>query len=179
MQTIGFGHRSRVGKDTAARLLHTILRMKGYRVKHVSFANDVKMISHILYAHLGLQDKEYYDNHPDDRTKKLPKINKTPVEIWVDVGCSMREIYEDTWVDILLAKNHNCDFLIISDVRFFNEVLALDILIKVTRKEAPIYTTKADNALELFNDWNHVIENDGSLSDLNSKLLQICAERNI
>lgn len=171
---IGFGHRSRVGKDTASKFLNTELRLAGVKTVHVSFAWKLKEICYDLYGWAGLKQPIHYENFPADRQIKLPILGLTPVEIWVAVGNKLREVYPKTWIDLALRGNKNAEFVIVSDVRYQNEVEAIKELggrvYKIVRPDAAVLDTVADNALENFTGWDALIENNGTQESLYEKI---------
>lgn len=171
MKILAFGHKSRVGKDEATKILLSLIheRQPDLKVERRAFADKVKEISHILYKHFGLQPGPYYDEHPEARAIKLPTLNMDPVEVWVSVGNKMREIYPETWVDIVLLDS-SADIVIIPDTRYINEINRIHqlggICARIDRKDAPIRDTVADNALNGYTGWYQVFQNNGKLSDL-------------
>lgn len=173
---IGFGHRSRVGKDTCAGFLNTELRMLGIKTVHVSFASKLKEVCYDLYSWAGLKRAVHYENCPADRQKLLPAIGKTPVTIWVEVGNKMRDVYPLTWVQAALRGQVNAQVVIVSDVRYQNELDAIremgGLVYKITNSRAPFLDTVADNALQDLPDdkWDGVIANEGTLAELHSQI---------
>jgi hypothetical protein len=163
---IGLGHYSRVGKNTLASMIGIELARQapGIRVKIVSFASKLKDIAHQLYSWDGMQDEAFYET-PEGavmRDVKLPTLQMTPIEVWVALGTpAIREhVYQNTWVDYTLKTDHKCDVLIVTDVRFPNEVEAINelggILIKVVRDGYGPRSTVADMALADYDGWGYV-----------------------
>ena len=72
---------------------------------------------------------------------------------------------------------------IISDVRFFNEAKAIKdregILIRVERDSDPKDSHVSENELNNYKDWNYVIDNNYSLSELILKVRQIMFKEGI
>lgn len=173
---VSFGHRSRVGKDTCAGFLNTELRMLGTKTVHVSFASKLKEVCYDLYSWDGMKRAIHYENIPADRQKKLPTIGKTPVEIWVEVGNKLREVYLLTWVQAALRGQMNAEVVIVSDVRYPNEIEAIRLLggkiYKVTNSRAPILDTVADRALQDLpdTDWDGILVNEGTLAELHTQI---------
>jgi hypothetical protein len=171
---VAFGHRSAVGKDTSVKFLSTLLSTKGKKVQHRSFAAPLKEVCHTLYGWAGLKAGIHYENHREDRDIKIPFLNMTPVEIWVEVGNKLRDVYERTWIDLTLRTPAKADFLFISDLRYENEVTAIQELgglcLKVNNSRAPIRDTSADNALQGFAYWHGHVFNEMSLNDLNTAM---------
>ena len=174
MKILALGHRKRTGKDTFARFLVTYLRThtRNLNIQKAGFADKLKDICHQMFNWAGLMDGLYYDANPDQREMPLPKIGKTPREIWIAVGNEFRNVYEHVWIDYLLNKQ-NCDILIVTDLRYpneFNRVKQLGgLCCKVVRPDLPITHDIADDALQNYEDnkWDHHIINDTDLNSLN------------
>lgn len=177
MLVYAFGHRSRVGKDTAARFLLNMKRrqFQDKKVEQDSFARILKQYCFDLYKSAGLRDENYYNAHPEERRIKIPELGMTPVEIWVAVGMGMRKVNPDTWIRAMFAEHTGTDILIISDLRFQNEIDYIrskheSKIIKIENPNAPIYSTEADEALDNYLGWDQTILNDGSLEQLYGKI---------
>lgn len=170
MRIIGLGHYSRTGKDSFANFF--INRTPGSVKK--SFAWKLKQTTHELYAWAGLREPEFYETLEGAplRTVVLPDLGLTPIDIWVKFGTpAVREqVYDKTWIDYVLKSNHNCDILVIPDVRFMNEVEAVremgGTLIKVVRPGYGPRDTVADRALVGFHGWDYVIGSVGTMESL-------------
>lgn len=172
---IAFGHKKGVGKNTAAKFLDIIIRtiMPQLVVKNASFADKLKDISFQLFAWAGLKRGIYYETHYAEKEKILPLIGMTPREIWIGVGNKLREVSPSVWVDYVL-KGIKADIVIISDLRFQNEVSAVKavggIVIRIDRDGLPQGTDLAEVDLDNFVGWDCTIPNNGSLDDLNNYL---------
>lgn len=171
MKVIGLGHYSRTGKDTLGAMLQEELKALAPQcnVIKTSFAYKLKDICHQLYAWDGLREAEFYETVEGAlcRDIPLPTIGKTPVQIWVEMGTpAIREqVYDKTWIDYVLRSQYKVaptgqSFLIITDVRFLNEVEALrqcdSFLIKTVRGGIGPRNTVADLALYGWDGWNYV-----------------------
>lgn len=180
MKIFGFGHRSRVGKDTAALFLTSYIRQhvrgRGKNVVKTSFAAKLKSITHDIYGWAGLEAAEFYELPENEhlRNVKLQPINKTPVEIWIEFGTTVgRAIYYDTWIQFPLQQKR--DYLIISDVRFPNEAEVIKksggMIFKIENPSVPLRDSVADNALQDFKGWDGTIINDRDLKSFNSSII--------
>lgn len=177
---IAFGYKKGVGKSTAGKFLNTYLKleMPDLKVKHISFAAKLKDISFQLYKWAGLKRGIYYETHYQEKEVVLPKLGLSPREIWIGVGNKMREIYSDTWISFALY-GVSADVLIITDLRFYNEAEAIlsagGIIIKINRPGLPQGTDPAEIDLDSYADykWNYIIDNSGTLQDLNSMIEKI------
>lgn len=179
---IGIGHYSRVGKDSLANEIHSHLVARGVRVYKRPFAQKLKEVAYDLYGWDGLMDEEFYNTKEGEayRDVPLPTIGKTPVEIWVELGNSLRDhIYKETWVEQVLETLDE-GVTIIPDVRFPNEAEAIrekgGYLIKVIRPGVVPKDTVSDRALLDYENWDIVFCNEGSYSQLRLFAEEIAAK---
>lgn len=180
MKIVALGHKSRVGKDTLCRFIINYLRLNtiNLNIQRISFASQLKKTAYDLYGHLGLQSEAFYEKESNAhlRNVHLSKIDKTPVEIWIELGNKGREVYENTWVD--LAFQVTADIAIITDMRFPNEAGAVlnrgGALVKIINPNAPIRDSVSDRALDSWTNWNETFINDQSLNHLNDFAKVLC-----
>ena len=178
MRIIGFGHRKRVGKDTAAKFALSMLRIDHGKLKtgRLSFGDQLKDLSHRAFAWGGLETATYYHNHPEEIEVILPAIGKSPRQIWDEMGLTGRNIHPNIWVN-MAAHCADGDLLISPDVRFPTEIDLIrkfgGLVIRVDRPDAIKVNTAVDTALADFDEWDFVINNNGTLRELNQKVLAI------
>lgn len=173
---IGLGHYSRTGKDSFANFLMTALRERAphLRVIKRSMAWKLKQICFELYGWAGVMPPEHYDDPATekDRDVVLPALGMTPVELWVAFGTKAirNQVYDRTWLDYLMKTNHGADVLIIPDIRFENEAVAVNesggVLAKIVRPGYGPRKTVADRMLLRFNGWHYVIGREGTMDSL-------------
>jgi len=169
---IAFGYKKGTGKDTIGNFLLTNLRCEhpNIIVKHISFAAKLKDICYQLYGWAGLQSGIYYETHRDIKEVILPKIGKSPRDLWIEVGNKLREVYPTTWIDFAL-QNVKANIVIITDCGFINEAEYLKklgaILVKINRDGLVQGTDGREVELDNWNDWDFIIDNNGTLQDLN------------
>jgi hypothetical protein len=172
MKILAIGHRQYMGKDTLARFITSELRNQTRKlgVENRSFAFKLKEVCYSLYAWAGLFGPDYYELHSNKKNEKLPLINKTPREIWIEVGQHMRKYDNDVFINSVL-KNNPPEVLIIRDLRFPHEAEKIrelkGILIKLTRENQELSNDEADIALENWTDWDYQITAN-SLTDLHN-----------
>jgi hypothetical protein len=175
---IAFGHRKRVGKDTAARFLSAYLRLKkkGLDIQQKGFGDKVKDITHQLYGWAGLQPGHYYEKPENAHLIEqiLPRIGKSPRQIWIEFATKVaREVYADTWLDYVLQTTEG-DVCILKDLRFPNEAhKILDFggyIYKINRADAPNNSDLADDQLVEFNQWTKILDNNGSIKEFHDKI---------
>jgi len=177
MIIIGFGHRKRVGKDTACKFLMSHLRMntKGLAIVKGNLAYPLKQICYMAYGWAGLNGPEYYDTDEGAKYREviLPKLGKTPRQIWIEVGNKLRDVYEDTWIDLTINQS-NADVLILGDVRYPNEVNTIrrygGEVHKIERDAAEVSHDVADTALRDYEGWDSVLKNNGDLGDFHKEV---------
>lgn len=171
---LAFGCSSRVGKDTAARAVCAAIR----GAERVAFAAHLKAVSAQLFGAYGLRGEDYYERHPEKRTQKLPKLNKSPVQLWVEVGCKLREVYPDIWIDRPLSETrlNPVRLLVVSDLRFPNEARRVHelggICVRIDRPDVKL-RHGSDDELRGFGGWDAVIENTGTVADLEAQAVAI------
>ena len=169
---VGFGHKARVGKDSAADYL---VRAYGYTKK--SFAYPLK--EGIGKGVFGLTDEQM------DTGKEVidPYWNMTPRQILQLAGTEGgRNIFGDTlWIKALyrdisqdLTKNY-----VITDVRYRNEAEAIQSWGgKVIRIDRDIIGTTAKHISEIdladWHGWDGYIRNDASFDILYCQVKQTC-----
>lgn len=177
MIIVAFGHESRVGKDTSAKFLDTALRCGGIRTKKISFAAKLKDISYQVYGWAGLKPGVFYESDEGAKLRDvpLPVVDKSPVQIWIEVGNLFRDVYLHTWRDHALNGDHkNVDVLIITDLRFQNEGDGVHdrdgVCVHVINDRIPKRDSPSDRALDGWDGWDKRLLNDGGLSDLSDKI---------
>ena len=174
MKIIAFGHQKGVGKDTAAGFLNTLLRIAAPSliIRHVSFAGKLKDIAHQLFGWGGLKPEVYYESHSEEKEFDLPVLGCTPRDLWIGVGNKMRDVRPSVWVDYAL-QSIKADIVIISDLRFQNEAIAVKkaggMLVKIDRN-APRGTDAAEVDLLNWAFWDQIVYNNGTLDRLNSQM---------
>lgn len=171
---IGFGHQARVGKDTAASIL-----VKKYGFTRLSFADLLKdlaarsdpLIPGYSPVPVGLRDLVWDIGW--EPAKSIPEV-RTYLQ---NLGVAAREVLgEDVWVKPVLTRAAELSItghVAITDVRFPNEFEAIDdaggLLVKLTRRGGGAGNHVSETALERA-DWGLVIENNGTLEELESRL---------
>lgn len=172
------------GKDTVARMMINEMVERGYiggaRVQ--SFAKPLKEAAKSIF--LLSQDQCY---HPQYKEVVDDRWGMTPREIMQKLGTEVgRQIHQDVWVlnAIYNAKEylaaHHGHAVFIPDTRFPNEVriprerLGDQVCaIRVVRPGLP--ASEFDNhpsetSLDGFQDWDHVVLNDGNEMDLRKRV---------
>jgi len=181
MKIVAFGYKKGVGKSTAGKFLATFLKIENpdLKIKQISFAAKLKDISYQLYSWAGIKRGVYYESHYQEKEFILPRLGLSPRQIWIGVGNKLREVYKNTWINFALF-GIKADIIIITDLRFCNEAAAVletgGRLIKINRHNITQGTDPAEIDLDSWSEWHDIIDNGGSLQDLNSTIEQIAKD---
>jgi len=185
MKIIGFGHRSRSGKDTAAdfivdKMVAKMLEDPDWNVGSpincfkVSFASVLKEVCQEFYP--LLEDEIFYNENPEYRTVLIKDYGMTPVQIWVHVGTALREVNPNIWIELLHRKIEDAGeaLIVIPDVRQHNEVEYIQklggVCVKINRDIEKQSGASIDDVLEDFDGWDYVINNDDTLDSFLEKI---------
>ena len=174
MKIVGLAYKKGVGKNTTAKFMTTVLRCEnpGLKIKEISFAGKLKDICYQLYSWAGLKRGIYYESHREEKEVVLPLIGKSPRQIWIEVGNKLRKVDPDIWINFAL-KGVKADIIIITDVRFRNEAQAIrdnrGRLLRIDRPDMPLGTDPAEVDLDSWTDWDCIINNTGTLQELNAQ----------
>jgi hypothetical protein len=129
---IGLAGRMGSGKDTVGGMIREAMKVKGYPVKLVSFAEPLKSIVKMVYDFSWEQVNGTLEmkNTPDKRYPRPDGTFLTPREAMQKLGTEWgRACYPNTWADVgvRVAKGF-CDAglsVVITDCRFINEAKAI------------------------------------------------------
>ncbi len=182
MKIIAFGHRKKVGKDTAVRFLSQEIRLKkpGCNIMVAGFADKVKDVAYQLYAWAELQPKHYYDSNYPEKEIVLPKIGLTPRAIWIGVGNGIRlAVSDQTWAEYLFNQP-KVDYLFINDLRFPTEADHIKQrggkVIRIDRPDQPKDTDGADDPLESYDSWDGILLNDKGIKEFHTTVMGLLPE---
>lgn len=176
MQLIAFTGRKGHGKNSAAE---PILRIRNQKTQkfiwtEVNFADKVKDVCHLVF---DMDIEELYD--PVVKEMKLNKYPfETPRSILQRVGTELfRSEWPDVWTQAWDREASKHSHVVVTDLRFQNEY---DVIRRlwgtVVRIERPGMSDSDEHQSETemigFQE-NVLILNDGSLEDLEKKVLEI------
>lgn len=172
MIIIGISGKKGSGKDTFSRLLEEQLVNSGFTVTIKAFANNLKECCALIS---GQFPWVFYDQNSKD--KKAGLLNMTNRELMQKFGDLTRQLDPDIWIKLTLEPDYKIapDVLLITDVRFKNEVKAIKdrggilIRIKSDRSVADSHISETD--LDDYPDFDLEINNNigMSLEELNAK----------
>ena len=182
---IAFGHRTGVGKDTAAKMLISEMRLSGKYprgVKKVSFAKPLKDAAYVIWKCYGIKPGDYYEDNWKEKDTVLRTVNMTPRGLWIELGQKVRSIYGDSWRDAALGEGQDCDALIITDLRFINEANGVHerngLCICVESNRTDVWN-KSDFELKNWTGFDDLLNNNGTLSELHENVMQLAARKGI
>lgn len=172
---VALGHKKQVGKSLAASLLKEHYADK--KVEVVSFAGLLYDTCHKLFGVYGFQNKDYYDIFNKEKETVLPRLGKSPRQILIEIGCFMRKIKNDIWIDNAIKDHDKDTIIIIPDCRFPNEAEAIKayggLLIKIDRRSQIISDDEADCVLDGHPWFDYIVNNDGTPEELLQELVRI------
>ena len=167
--------KARAGKDTTSLLLKEIYTEKGKKTINLAYGNYIK---------------EYAKNISDwdgrDETKPRSLLQRLGTDIIrkdIDPNFFVKRLCDD-----IKVYSYFFDVITVSDVRFPNEIdgpsaMFKDIIkIKIIRDNFVSNLTDVEKkhitetALDNYNDYDFVIHNDGTISDLRKKVEKIVEE---
>ena len=160
------------GKSTAARFL-----VNEYGYQCISFADPLKEMIRTLLMCAGYSYDEAQVYLNEKKEVKIPIIGASYRHLARTCGTEWgrKLVSPDIWVNIAEQKIiHSCKSICFDDMRFWNE---LDLLrgrgfklVKIVRETEREDSHASDLALSDFEDWDHVIDNNGTLNDLYKKV---------
>ena len=190
---IGLSGKKNSGKDTVAELVKKHMFKYEWEIKR--FADPLKDMVCLLLGctREQLEDREYKEallGEPWDYwlEQDVGPFGKstfygslTPRGIMQKMGTEVgRSIHENAWVNALFNKYNN-QWWIIPDTRFPNEAEAIKNrggkLIRVNRNQFVIVDTHpSETSLDDYTDWDFVIDNNGTMEELEEKVIEICKQ---
>jgi hypothetical protein len=176
---VGLSGYARSGKNTAAdALIQRGWRQAGYADKLKEFLYAVNPLIPGHYGAGSLRLRQLVDSAGWDYAKtSYPEVRSLLQRTGTEAG--RRVLGDDVWVEALYADHQDAAGLVVTDVRFPNEAEAVakrgGVMIRVERPGVGPTKDKygrahvSETALD---DWpfDHVLVNDGSVSDLHAKL---------
>lgn len=172
-EIIGFCGLRRSGKDTAA----TSLVWHGYQL--LKFADCLKDMLRMLFRYTGAQDDVIERLIEGDlKETPVPVLNmKTTRWAMQTLGTEWGRdlIGQNLWADATIARARKYPRVVISDVRFPNEVAVIKKqggrVIRIIRPDQPDVDSHVSEQSVLSLDADSEIINDGTVADLQQKVL--------
>ena len=159
------------GKNTVCNIIENYYISKGLKVCNLLFAKRIKQ-----YA------IDYFGWNGEDSTKPRELLQSIGTDIIRDKLHDVDFHVNSVIQDINILSNY-FDVFVISDLRFENELINVKykfnkemISIRVNRKNHISELTKdqllhkSETALDDYNEWDYVINNDGTLENLSNQI---------
>jgi hypothetical protein len=176
---IGIAGLAGSGKDTVGEAIRAFGKLDRENWEIKKFATELKRIASILTGY-KIQD---FESQEFKNAKLGPEWGDMTVrDMLQKIGTeAMRDnLHHDVWVNALFTTYGYNSRWIITDVRFPNEIERIKqydgILIKIVRPGIVALDHYSEKALDDFDGWDHVINNDGDRYDLVQKIRQIYYE---
>lgn len=186
-RVIGIGGLKRSGKSTLADYITMACAMRGWQVQEVSWAQPIKEMLQEVFRYEVPYSTFIHDDRKQDKVEVAPGVYMTVREMLQKVGteCFRDVIHKDFWVARGMAKikSASADIVIVPDVRFPNELIALgDVPCTTIYIDRPKFTRELDlhaSETELVNMRNHFdtefINTEDSLEDLQEFATELVA----
>lgn len=193
---IGISGKAQSGKNTVSKILQLIDNCKtwGYNMSdeeiikyccnhlnsevksafiEVSFAKILKEMASILTG----VPVNYWEK-PEFKESYNVTFGKTNRKLLQDIGQGLRDyVGYNVWVNALFRSYSNECKWIISDVRFVNEATAIKeasgILIRINKVPKYEDNDVSETNLDNYNNFDYIINNDGSIEDLITQVISI------
>ena len=199
MKLVGFGYKLGVGKTTCADFLKGFTKLSfasGVKEETAEFLHHlgVKLKPENLYGSQKDKDETFFVDIP--RWCHLTPVKLfTPAKEFIShskpgfISLTYRQILQlygteyrrrqdpDYWVKRLEEKLKGHERVVIDDVRFLNEVEMVQRLggrvIRIDRPGAEKSRHESEITLDTFDGWDGVIENTGTLGELEEKVWKL------
>jgi len=178
---VGFGSKRLRGKDTAANFMSALMVSRGFQVRRDAFASTVKDVCQVVF---GFSSEQM--NNPDIKMVEDEFWGFTPRWAMQRVGTEAfrQQIRHDIWVKCLERRFLKDDrSVVVSDMRFENEAVSIremgGFVIRVDRRidfDENQDQHPSETGLDQFNEWDFVVENNGSLDDLEASIASVLLE---
>lgn len=93
------------------------------------------------------------------------------------------QLHTNAWVNALMSKYRGDSNWVVTDVRFPNEAEAIrergGILIRLNRNIGSTSTHPSETALDNYGHFDYILDNNGTLEELEARVKSILQERNI
>lgn len=168
---IGLGHRAQAGKDTLADILFDL-----HAYKAVSFATPLKAMLEDLNPIVTSTGHRLNDLPMSmEEKKKMPEVRR----LLQHLGSSARyRLHQGVWVAAAMQEVDKIlrdpqGRVVVTDVRHVNEAEAIKkrggVMVRVDRPGLPKMEHESETAMADYDDWDHVVHNDGDLNHLRTE----------
>lgn len=162
---IGLAGKKQVGKDTVANYL-----VNKFGFKKVAFGDFVKAeIKEILKKFAGI-------NYSEKNKEKF----RTLLQAWGDIRRLQNPNY---WIEKLFFEIKDFPKVVISDCRFIKEIEEVKkrggFVFKIVRNLSFFDSHPSENEVDLYQNYDAIIENNGTIKDLYKEVDQIVKKFNL
>lgn len=176
---VGFGHRAQVGKDTAGNWL------QDWGWKRLAFADKVRDVLYDLDPVVDPVSQSYYftlKHMVDSMGWEMAKQNFEVRSLLQKLGHAVRDkIDPSIWCRVVMHEADRLDEegidVVITDVRYKNEADAIHALgglvCRIDRGISQRLTHAGEEELEDYEEWDHIIDNNGSIKDLQEQVTEL------
>jgi len=148
MRVIGIGGKKRAGKSTLASYITKACISRGWQVEEISFADPIKLMLAEVFKYEQPYATFTEDCRKQQKVEVAPGVSMTVRELLQKTGtdCFRDIIHTDFWMarGIARIKASSADVIIIPDVRFPNELEAINNLGMTIYIERPEYKVDGD-----------------------------------
>lgn len=185
---IGISGKAGSGKDTAADMLSYLYSNPDKSYDDYIENTEVFFDKNAYVVHFADALKEAArelcildEDQTDTQAGKLSTISWLGItvrELLQKLGTCIREgVDEDFWIKCLFARVDGWENIIIADVRYPNEAQAIKnqngIVIRINRDGAGAGTHHSETSLDDYEDFDLIIDNNGTYEELYNKLKTI------
>lgn len=163
------------GKDTSCELINNYVKLKGLKSVNLQFSSYIKMYAKVISG---------WDGNEDTKPRSLlQELGTNIIRNKIDNEFFIKRIIGD-----IKVYSYYCDVITISDARLplemdsiaseFNNVYKISI-------ERPNFNNNLNNtekkhitevALDNYDDYDYKLVNDGTIEDLNKKIIKMVDE---
>lgn len=169
------GGKANAGKDTTCELINNYIKRKGLKSINLQFSSYIKMYAKNITNWSGSED--------DKPRSLLQMLGTEIIRNEIDQKFFIKRIIDD-----IKVYSYYFDVITISDARFPDEVTdvanSFNRVYKISITRPNFINKLNDNekmhlselALDDYNDFDYYIVNDGSIDELNNKIINIIDE---
>ena len=190
---IGVTGRAGAGKDTTCNMAVDILRAEAQRLGvRIALADPLKEVCHTIFGVAFDLPTSVFEGTQDEKNAPIAAIpGWSGRKIAQHIGTEgFRHIYPDIWSELVYARarkyvTSGYDAVFVSDVRFLNEAKFIQdkggLIVRVARPSADVsenqgiagHASEAETGLI---DADFVLDNSGTLDDLNKKVRNLLCQ---
>lgn len=163
------------GKDTTCELINNYVKLKGLNSVNLQFSSYIKMYAKTISG---------WDGNEDTKPRSLlQELGTEIIRTNIDEKFFIKRIIGD-----IKVYSYYCDVITISDARLPLEIDSINNEFENVYKiniQRPNFENNLNNnerkhitevALNNYNDYDYVVVNDGTIEDLNNKVIKIIDE---